>query len=291
MKKLLIPALVLGSFLPAMAFAAYNDVSLTTNARISSNSITLDVSGTDAAVESLAVGSGTFTAVLQSGSNLKVSPSSNTQMVYDVTYTGSNAPQVDYVCTAATSTLTVTASSQTTLVVTPLSTACSGPGESTSGSTGSSGSSSGGGGGGGGTTVAVAPNPVPVAAQATYSTKEAQIQSIMQAIAALQAQMQALTGAPAAQVSAVSGKITSNLSAGSRGSSVKTLQQFLNTRGFAVASSGPGSPGRETEMFGSLTVKAVQKFQEQYGIAKPGVPGYGTVGPKTRAKINELSGN
>ena len=85
--------------------------------------------------------------------------------------------------------------------------------------------------------------------------------------------------------------ITANLSAGSRGASVKSLQQFLNTHGFVIASSGPGSLGNETELFGSLTVKAVQKFQEQYGIASPGTTGYGRVGPKTRAKINELSGN
>ena len=103
----------------------------------------------------------------------------------------------------------------------------------------------------------------PVAVAATTATKEDRIQSIMQAIATLQAQMQTLTGAPAAQVSAIGGKITTNLSTSSRGASVKTLQQFLNTHGFPVATSGSGSPGKETETFGNLTVKAVQKFQEQ----------------------------
>ena len=204
MKKLLIPALVLGSLLPAIAFAAYNDVSLTTNARISANSITLNVSGNDAAVESLTVGSGSFTAVLQSGSNLKVSPSGKTQMSYDVTYTGNNAPQVDYVCTTATSTLTVTASSQTTLVVTPLSTACTGPGESTSSSSGSSGSS--GGGGGGGTTVTTTTTPAPTTAIAGTANAEAitaiktQLVALIQEliamlIAELQAQINAQAGA------------------------------------------------------------------------------------------------
>ena len=283
MKKLLIPALVLGSLMPILAYAAYDSVTLTTDADISVNSIQLDILGGSTVVEDIAVGATSFTATLQSGSSLKISPVSNKQMSYDVTYTGSVAPQVDYVCTSATSTLLVTASSQVTLTVTPLTTACSGPGESTSGG-GSSAPSSGG--GGGGTTVVVA-NPVAIAA--TTASKEAQINSIMQAIAALQAQMQTLTWAPAAQVSAISGKITTNLSTSSRGASVKTLQQFLNTHGFTVASSGAGSPGKETETFGNLTVKAVQKFQEKYNIAKPGVPGYGTVGPKTRAKINELS--
>ncbi|TSC77836.1 MAG: hypothetical protein G01um101433_458, partial [Parcubacteria group bacterium Gr01-1014_33] len=39
-----------------------------------------------------------------------------------------------------------------------------------------------------------------------------------------------------------------------------------------------------------LTRAAVQKLQEKYGIAKEGDAGYGVVGPKTRAKINELIG-
>ena len=42
--------------------------------------------------------------------------------------------------------------------------------------------------------------------------------------------------------------------------------------------------------FGSLTEKAVQKFQEKYGIAAPGEEGYGAVGPKTRAKLSEIFG-
>lgn len=37
-----------------------------------------------------------------------------------------------------------------------------------------------------------------------------------------------------------------------------------------------------------LTVKAVQKFQEKYNIARSGKLGYGIAGPKTRAKLNEL---
>src|SRR3989344_4733278 len=40
--------------------------------------------------------------------------------------------------------------------------------------------------------------------------------------------------------------------------------------------------------FGNLTAAAVKRFQEKYGIATAGNPGYGTVGPKTRAKLNEL---
>jgi len=37
------------------------------------------------------------------------------------------------------------------------------------------------------------------------------------------------------------------------GDDVKKLQEFLNTNGFKLADSGPGSPGNETTFFGSLT--------------------------------------
>jgi len=72
---------------------------------------------------------------------------------------------------------------------------------------------------------------------------------------------------------------------------VKRLQRLLNSKpDTRLALSGAGSPGNETEYFGPLTEKAVQKFQEKYGIAGPGDPGYGYVGPMTRAKLNEIFG-
>ena len=80
------------------------------------------------------------------------------------------------------------------------------------------------------------------------------------------------------------------LSKGSSGSEVMSLQKILNkdpsTR---IAEEGTGSPGKEGDFFGSLTQEAVKKFQVKYSIAKQGDDGYGTVGPKTRAKLNELS--
>lgn len=79
------------------------------------------------------------------------------------------------------------------------------------------------------------------------------------------------------------------LSLGSVGEDVRALQALLNrdVRTY-IAESGPGSPGNETTRFGFLTLRAVQKFQELYGIAKRGDPGYGQVGPATRAKLNSL---
>lgn len=78
---------------------------------------------------------------------------------------------------------------------------------------------------------------------------------------------------------------------GSVGSDVKSLQQFLNNNGFAVAIAGAGSPGNETTTFGSATRAAVVKFQIAQGIIRIATdPGAGQVGPMTRAKLNELSG-
>jgi peptidoglycan hydrolase-like protein with peptidoglycan-binding domain len=63
---------------------------------------------------------------------------------------------------------------------------------------------------------------------------------------------------------------------------VKRLQQLLAT------DSEIYPEGLTTGYFGNLTQKAVQRFQEKYNIATAGDPGYGYVGPKTRAKLAEV---
>ena len=70
-----------------------------------------------------------------------------------------------------------------------------------------------------------------------------------------------------------------NLELGMSGADVKALQVYLNTHGYAVSSSGPGSPGNETSKFGGATRAAVIKFQKAMGIT----PAVGYFGPKTRA--------
>jgi peptidoglycan hydrolase-like protein with peptidoglycan-binding domain len=87
----------------------------------------------------------------------------------------------------------------------------------------------------------------------------------------------------------VSPVFTIGLGRGITGSDVKRLQQLLNSDpDTQIASSGVGSPGNETEYFGTLTEKAVQKFQLKHGLAQEGDPGYGYVGPKTRTKMQEV---
>lgn len=43
-----------------------------------------------------------------------------------------------------------------------------------------------------------------------------------------------------------------------------------------------------TGYFGSITRDAVGDFQVKHGVVAPGGEGYGRVGPRTRAKLNEL---
>lgn len=84
--------------------------------------------------------------------------------------------------------------------------------------------------------------------------------------------------------------ITKNLKLGDDNAEVKLLQEFLNSRGFLVAESGPGSIGQETTRFGRGTQEALIKFQEFNSelILKPFglTQGTGVVGEMTRKLIN-----
>lgn len=72
-----------------------------------------------------------------------------------------------------------------------------------------------------------------------------------------------------------------DLTLGSRGEDVRSLQLYLNNHDFALAEVGPGSPGNETNVFGVLTKSALAKFQAAKGIS----PSIGYFGPKTRAWV------
>lgn len=87
---------------------------------------------------------------------------------------------------------------------------------------------------------------------------------------------------PAPTAPAIVQQITKRLALGSQGDEVKTIQDLL------AQDKEVYPEGLITGYFGSLTKKAVQKFQEKYNIAKKGDVGYGDVGPNTRAKINQI---
>ncbi len=76
---------------------------------------------------------------------------------------------------------------------------------------------------------------------------------------------------------------THDLGFGMTDPDVKRLQEYLNSHNAQIAKSGPGSPGKETTRFGSLTRSALKKFQKAHGIT----PTTGYFGPKTRKWVNE----
>lgn len=75
-----------------------------------------------------------------------------------------------------------------------------------------------------------------------------------------------------------------NLELGAVSEEVRALQKFLNANGFLVATTGAGSPGKETIRFGAATQQALIRFQKQNKIA----PAKGYLGPLTRAKMRSL---
>lgn len=78
---------------------------------------------------------------------------------------------------------------------------------------------------------------------------------------------------------------TRDLKQGLIGEDVKKLQIYLNSNGFILTKTGPGSPGKETTKFGPATKAALIRFQK----AKKIVPSVGYFGPKTRAIFNVSS--
>ncbi len=74
---------------------------------------------------------------------------------------------------------------------------------------------------------------------------------------------------------------------------IKNIQKILNAdKTTQIAKKGPGSPGKETDLYGDATKAAVGKFQIKYKILKASKDkGYGVVGPKTLKKMNDLLKN
>jgi len=126
-----------------------------------------------------------------------------------------------------------------------------------------------------------------VLAQSTISADELQtiIQTLKDQITALQAQVIELQSELETVKTEL--KFTRALSQGLQGDEVKQLQEFLKTI------PGVYPEGLTTGYFGPLTEAAVKAFQKKYNIVTTGTAsstGFGSTGPKTRAKINEVGG-
>ncbi len=255
MKKLIIfTALVF--LAPVLAFAAYNDVSMSGSSIIRVGGSDLVISGT-ANFDSITVGSNSFSMILSKNAELVVTSADKLSFgVYPVEYKKS------FVCGSSDSTLIVGNANRDSAetVTVELSVACSSGGTSGSGGGGMIIS-----GGGGYTPPASSQVAAPIAVLPTV---------------------------PAAISVSVSPVFTKVLSVGKISNDVKRLQQILNSDpDTKVVSSGVGSPGNETNYFGSLTRTALQKFQCKYNIVCSGTAattGYGNFGPKTRTKMQEV---
>lgn len=120
----------------------------------------------------------------------------------------------------------------------------------------------------------------------TKDSPAADIAAVQAEIVAILADIQSIQAAsPAPQGVALGFNFVRPLALGLRHADVSKLQEALKT------DSSVYPEGLVTGYFGPATLKAVQKFQEKYGLASSGASGYGSVGPKTRAKLNELYGN
>lgn len=122
----------------------------------------------------------------------------------------------------------------------------------------------------------------PVASADQVSDLQAQLNQVLQQIATLRAQANAPTA-----ISGGACGLTGVLRRGSAGAQVRALQSFL-------AQDIEIYPEQSvTGYFGPATERAVQRFQAREGIVSSGSAfetGYGMVGNRTRARINELCG-
>ena len=254
--------------LPAFVFAAYNDVTLggSSTSVFTINSLTLNVTGTNAVVARATANSDTLVFVLNPGSQVSIASPARATLSHDaasayISRSGCDADQ----SVLALSVPTTDIGASITVTITPTSTTCSGSGSASGSGGGGAVASTGGGGGGGGGGGSAAPAPAP-----TPSTQSA-TEALQRQIDALLAQAKGLQGTGTSS-------FTRDLQVGSVGDDVRALQKLLNGKGFTVALSGPGSPGNETGTFGNATKAALAKYQVSLGIS----PAAGYFGPKTR---------
>src|SRR3989338_3237708 len=261
---------------PRTTHAAFDDANLAVDTVLSVGGVTLTVSGATSTIATITVEANKFYFTLNSGSSLEVTSAAGKVLETDGQgYIATNT------CTSGVSVLGFTANSTATTTLFPTSSSCSGAATTGTAAAAATGSGSGNGapvssGGGGGGGAATAPVIVGGATPSSNATVIAQLQAQVQALVAQLNILLAARGLPP-----VGGSFTRDLEVGSTGDDVKALQAYLNTRGYVIASSGPGSSGNETTKFGGLTRAALVKLQKAAGIT----PAAGYFGPKTRAYV------
>lgn len=81
-----------------------------------------------------------------------------------------------------------------------------------------------------------------------------------------------------------------NREMGDKGDDVLRLQKYLNSKGFVIAKTGAGSPGKETTLFGALTKSALIRYQEAHAdeilVPHDATVGSGYLDYYTRSAIN-----
>jgi hypothetical protein len=151
------------------------------------------------------------------------------------------------------------------------------PGGSTGGNGGNSGGNGGYSGGSNPTSMSLA-QLLALLAQLKAQLKALVLQAIARGIKLPPGLAESLGIYPSTGVTA---GFTRNLVVGMSGADVISLQKFLNSHGFVIAASGPGSPGYEVSVFGLKTKAALIKYQ-----ASVGLPATGYFGALTRAKVS-----
>ena len=142
------------------------------------------------------------------------------------------------------------------------------------------------------------PNPLPgqTATQATRSTglTSSQVTSILNVLTSFNVDPAVLANVSAIlhgtttpqqpttpAASSFTFTFTRNLELHQTGPDVTALQRYLNTHGFPVSATGPGSLNNETATFGLSTYRALVRYQLAHHI----YPAGGFFGPVTRAAV------
>lgn len=282
---------ILALFVPVVVFAATND--FVANSNITVPAVTFGTGTADMIImsgsqsESWTFSSGTFT-VTNPGSAFQVGSSDSTVKSIQVSQSGTtlaceeNATPGTSAVTLPTTSGTYTVSPSSTTQCTSLCTALSNAASYNSFPTCGAASCNAGyrlsGSGASATCVPIGGGSAIVPCGAGYQLSGGSCVPIKSAPAT----PTPATFAPAQAITTA--VFSKTMSLGMSSDDIQRLQIFL-------ASDKEVYPeGTVSGYYGPLTGKAVGRFQVKYGIAAPGNSGYGTAGPKTRAKLQEVFG-